>query len=200
MSFNTFCGQDPANAATYNKLLLQFQEIETLDFETVNITDTNANANFFPVLTDAAGTGQRALFSDDGSFFAQPLFLNPATNVFQLGLVNAGVSIPPAAGGGVSIGNNFFTLNGQDLVGIGLGANNQSAGDFCVAIGDVANTNGGAFNNSTVLSATGNPLNAQGNSQLHISGLRGLATPALGGAFQLHYNPATSELFYSTTP
>ena len=26
MSFNTFCGQDPANAATYNKVLLRFQE------------------------------------------------------------------------------------------------------------------------------------------------------------------------------
>jgi len=26
MSFNTFCGQDPANAATYNRVLLRFQE------------------------------------------------------------------------------------------------------------------------------------------------------------------------------
>ena len=26
MSFNTFCGQDPTNAATYNKVLLRFQE------------------------------------------------------------------------------------------------------------------------------------------------------------------------------
>ena len=26
MSFNTFCGQDPTNAATYNRVLLRFQE------------------------------------------------------------------------------------------------------------------------------------------------------------------------------
>ena len=200
MSFNTFCGQDPTNAATYNKLLLQFQEIETLDFETINITDTNANADFFPVLTDAAGTGQRALFSDDGGFAAAPIRINPATNTFLLGLLASGITTGGNPTSGVQVGGNGFQFNGQELVGIGLAANQANAGDFCVAIGDLANTNGGGFNNSTVLSATGNPLNAQGNSQLHISGLRGLATPALGGAFQLHYNPATSELFYSTTP
>lgn len=197
MSFNTFCGQDPAVAANYQKLLLQFQEIQTLNYTQVNITDTNANATFFPVLTNAAGTGQRALFSDDGGFINNPVRINPATSEFFLGLLTYGIS-STGANDGVIIGGNGSVFNGSQLVGIGTGANSQNAGNFCVAIGDVANNNSGV-NQSIVLNATGNVLNATGNSQLHISGLRGLPTPALGGAFQLHYNPATSELFYSTT-
>jgi hypothetical protein len=198
MSFNTFCGQDPAVAANYQKLLLQFQEIQTLNYTQVNITDTNANAIFFPVLTDAAGTGQRALFSDDGGFANQPLRINPALNNFALGLLTYGISTGGATDC-IAIGSNFLFNNGSQVVGIGTAANNQNAGNFCVAIGDVANNNS-FVNQSIVLNATGNVLNATGNSQLHITGLRGLPTPALGGLNQLHYNPATSELFYSTTP
>ena len=198
MSFNTFCGQDPAVAANYQKLLLQFQEIQTLNYTQVNITDTNANANFFPVLTDAAGTGQRALFSDDGGFAQQALRINPALNNFNLGLLNAGITTG-GANDCLAIGSNFLFNNGSHVVGLGTAANNQNAGNFCVAIGDVANNNS-FVNQSIVLNATGNILNATGNSQLHISGLRGLPTPALVGLNQLHYNPATSELFYSTTP
>jgi len=200
MSFNTFCGQDPTNAATYNKLLLQFQEIETLDYETVNITDTNANATFFPVITNAAGTGQRSLFSDDGGFLNNPVVVNPAADIFLLGWLSSGFS---SAGGGavraVGAGGNGFFFSGTDVIGIGTAANNQNAGNYSIGIGDVANNNANRAN-SIVINATGNPLNATGNSQLHISGLRGLPTPALGGLNQLHYNPATSELFYSTTP
>jgi hypothetical protein len=200
MSFNTFCGQDPANAATYNKLLLQFQEIETLDYETVNITDTNANANFFPVITNAAGTGQRSLFSDDGGFGNAPIIINPAADIFLLGFFSYGYSL---GGGGavraVGAGNNGFFNAGTDIIGFGTAANNQNAGAYSIAIGDVANNNANRAN-SIVINATGNVLNATGNSRLHISGLRGLPTPALGGLNQLHYNPATSELFYSTTP
>jgi hypothetical protein len=198
MSFNTFCGQDPANPATYNKLLLRFQEIETLDYETVNITDTNANANFFPVLTNAAGTGQRSLFSDDGGFINNPIRVNPSTGEFYLGLLTYGISFT-GANDGLIIGGNGALFNGSQIVGIGTAANSQNAGNFCVAIGDLANNNS-FTNQSIVLNATGNVLNASGNSQLHISGLRGLTTPTLGGLLQLHYNPATSELFYSTTP
>ena len=199
MSFNTFCGQDPAVAANYQKLLLQFQEIQTLNYTQVNITDTNANANFFTVLANAAGTGQRGLFSDDGGFLNNPLRINPATSQFFLGLLNYGVSFT-GANDCCQIGSNGSVFNGSHNVGIGTGANSQNAGGFCVAIGDVANNTGGNFTNSIVLNATGNPLLTTGNSQLHISGMRGLPTPALGGAFQLHYNPATSELFYSITP
>jgi hypothetical protein len=51
MSFNTFCGQDPANAATYNKVLLRFQEgggggggVATVNATPfANITVNNAN-------------------------------------------------------------------------------------------------------------------------------------------------------------
>jgi hypothetical protein len=200
MSFNTFCGQDPTNAATYNKLLLRFQEIETLDFETVNITDTNANANFFPVLTNAAGTGQRSLFSDDGGFLNNPIVVNPAADIFLLGYLSSGYGF----GGGAAVraigaGGNGFLNGGTDIIGIGTAANNQNAGDYSIGIGDVANNNANAAG-SIVINATGNVLNATGTSRLHISGLRGLPTPALGGLNQLHYNPATSELFYSTTP
>lgn len=198
MSFNTFCGQDPAVAANYQKLLLQFQEIQTLNYTQVDITDTNANADFFTIITDAAGTGQRALFSDDGGFINNPLRINPATSRFFLGLLNYGISFTGATDN-TMIGSNGAVFNGSQIVGIGTGANSQNAGNFCVAIGDVANNNS-FVNQSIVLNATGNVLNATGNSQLHISGMRGLPTPALGGAFQLHYNPATSELFYSTTP
>jgi hypothetical protein len=204
MSFNTFCGQDPAVPANYQKLLLQFQEIQTLNYTQVDITDTNANADFFPVLTDAAGTGQRALFSDDGGFGQAPIRLNPVANTFQLGNgffagIGNGVG---ASVGGVGAGLfGFFNNAGDNLVGIGTGANASNAGDSSIAIGDAANNNNGSgFANSIVLNATGNPLNTNGNSRLHISGLRGLPTVGLGGLNQLHYNPATSELFYSTTP
>lgn len=198
MSFNTFCGQDPTVVANYQKLLLQFQELQTLNYTQVDITDTNANANFFTVLTNANGTGQRALFSDDGGFVNNPLYINPATSQFFLGLLNYGVSTTGATDA-LKVGGNGSVFNGSQIIGIGTGANSQNAGNFCVAIGDVANNNSFVAN-SIVLNATGNVLNSTGNSQLHISGLRGLPTPALGGLNQLHYNPLTSELFYSTTP
>ena len=199
MSFNTFCGQDPTVVANYQKLLLQFQELQTLDYTQVDITDTNANATFFPILTDAAGTGQRALFSDDGGFVNNPIRINPATSQFFLGLLNYGVSTTGATDGLV-VGGNGTIFNGSQIIGIGTGANSQNGGNFSIGIGDLANNTGGNFTNTIVLNATGNVLNTTGNSQLHIGGLRGLPTPALGGLNELHYNPLTSELFYSTTP
>jgi hypothetical protein len=201
MSFNTFCGQDPAVAANYQKLLLQFQEIQTLNYTQVDITDTNANAYFFPIITNAAGTGQRALFSDDGGFADAPIRLNPADNIFQFGtgIFSGRGGFPGAGGGNIGTTQFGFFNSGINIVGIGTAANNQNAGNFCIGIGDVANNNAGV-EKVIVLNATGNVLNATGNSRLHISGLRGLPTPALGGLNQLHYNPATSELFYSTTP
>lgn len=199
MSFNTFCGQDPTVAANYQKLLLQFQELQTLDYTQVDIQDTQANATFFTLLTNANGTGQRALFSDDGGFLQNPLRINPATGQFFLGYLNYGVSFT-GANDGCMIGSNGAVFNGSHLVGIGTGANSQNAGNFSIGIGDVANNNSGGIANTIVLNASGNVLNSTGNGRLHISGLRGLPTPALSGLNELHYNPLTSELFYSTTP
>lgn len=199
MSFNTFCGQDPTVVANYQKLLLQFQELQTLDYTQVDIQDTQANATFFPLLTNANGTGQRALFSDDGGFLNNPIRLNPITSELFLGYLNYGISFTGATDN-LMIGANGAIFNGTQIIGIGTGANSQNAGNFSIGIGDVANNNSGGIANSIVLNASGNVLNSNGNGRLHISGLRGLPTPALGGLNELHYNPLTSELFYSTTP
>ena len=76
MSFNTFCGQNPADPPTYNKVLAEF--LPATAFANPSVLATNANAVVFPVLVAATGAAQQ-LLADDG---ATPISVNAATGDF----------------------------------------------------------------------------------------------------------------------
>jgi hypothetical protein len=194
MSFNTFCGQDPADPLTYQKLLSEFQEDQPVPpANTILITDTNANADFPFVLTDAGGTGQRALFSDG---LISPYTTNPTTGAISLGANLRVYDVVPATptakiAFGVGAGTNNQAANS---VAVGTQAGETNLGDSSIAIGFRA-AQAGLAANSICINATGAALNPAA-AGVYIAPIRGAA---LGiGVGRVQYNPATAELVYST--
>lgn len=195
MSFNTFCGQDPADPLTYQKLLSEFQEDQPVPpANTILITDTNQNADLPLVLTNVGGTGVRSLFSDG---VVNPYSINPTT-------------------GAISLGTAFriYDVNGavptmKIAIGIGAGTNNQAGNSVAVG-GEAGETNlgqdsiavgfraakAGLAANSICINATGAALNPAA-AGVYIAPIRGVA---LGiGVGRVLYNAGTAELVYSTT-
>jgi uncharacterized spore protein YtfJ len=194
MSFNTFCGQDPADPLTYQKLLSEFQEDQPVPpANTVLITDTNANGVFPFVLTDAAGTGQKALFSDG---LVNPYTINPFTGDVLFGdalrITDVNSAIPTSKiAFGVGAGLNNPAANS---VALGTQAGETNLGQDSIAIGYRA-AQAGLAANSICINATGAALNPAA-AGVYIAPIRGVA---LGiGAGRVLYDPATAELVYST--
>ena len=194
MSFNTFCGQDPADPLTYQKLLSEFQEDQPVPpANTVLITDTNANADFPFVITDAGGTGQRNLFSDG---VANPYTVNPFSGAISLGtafrVYDVNQAIPTSKiAFGIGAGTNNQAGNS---VAVGNQAGETNLGDNSIAIGFRA-AQAGLAANSICINATGAALNPAA-AGVYIAPIRGAA---LGiGVGRVQYNPATAELVYST--
>ena len=194
MSFNTFCGQDPADPLTYQKLLGEFQEDQPVPpANTVLVSDTQTNALFPFVFTDANGTGQRALFSDG---LVNAYTINPRTGDVRLGdalrITDVNNAVPTskiAFGVGAGLNNP-----GGNSVAIGTQAGETNLGDNSVAVGYRAAQNGLAAN-SICINATGFALNPAA-AGVYIAPIRGAA---LGiGVGRVQYDVGTAELVYST--
>lgn len=195
MSFNTFCGQNPADPLTFGKLLSKFQEDQPVPpANTVLITDTNANADFPFVLTNLGGTGQRSLFSDG---LVSPYTVNPATGAVSLGQVfrvydvnNAVPTLKIAFGIGAGLNNQA-----GNSIAIGNEAGETNLGQDSIAIGFRA-AQAGLAANSICINATGAALNPAA-AGCYIAPIRG---QALGiGVGRVRYDVASAELVYSTT-
>jgi len=195
MSFNTFCGQDPADPLTFGKLLSEFQEDQPVPpANTVLITDTQANALFPFVLTDVGGTGQRTLFSDG---LVSPYNINPFQGEVNLGaalrIYDVNQAIPTSKiAFGIGAGTNNQAGNS---VALGTQAGETNLGQDSIAIGFRA-AQAGLAANSICINATGAALNPAA-AGVYIAPIRGVA---LGiGAGRVSYDVATAELVYSTT-
>jgi len=195
MSFNTFCGQDPADPLTFGKLLSEFQEDQPVPpANTVLITDTQANALFPFVLTDVGGTGQRTLFSDG---LVRPYNINPFQGEVNLGaalrIYDVNQAIPTSKiAFGIGAGTNNQAGNS---VALGTQAGETNLGQDSIAIGFRA-AQAGLAANSICINATGAALNPAA-AGVYIAPIRGVA---LGiGAGRVSYDVATAELVYSTT-
>ena len=144
MSFNTFCGQDPTNAATYNKVLAAFLPAAG-GGGNPSVNTTNANAVVFPVLVAATGAAQQLLADDT----ATPISVNAATGDFivvdTLKINQTDVALGKGAGAvgqaatAIAIGLNAGALNqAADAIAIGENAGNNTQGADAVAIGSFA--------------------------------------------------------------
>ena len=149
MSFNTFCGQDPTNAATYNRVLLRFQE----GGGGGGIAAVNAGANIsipnpaVPVvalenpLTATLNLGGVDVFDTAGVMGAAGTFLqslgagngtNWAVGGGGIAAVNAGtnISIPNPAVPVVALANPLTATLAMGAVGISDSvASTGAAGD-----------------------------------------------------------------------
>lgn len=97
----------------------------------------------------------------------------------------------------VAIGNSAGkTSQGLGGIAIGSTAGEASQGASSVAIGiSAGQTNQHA--NSIILNASGSALNSNGTSRFFVKPIRGVALGA--GVNHLMYDPATGEIYYSTT-
>jgi hypothetical protein len=119
MSFNTFCGQDPSQPLTYNKVLAEFLPAAG-GGGNPSVLATNANAVVFPVLVAATGAAQQ-LLADDG---ATPISVNAATGDF---IVVDTLKINQTD---VAVGKNAGAVN-QGGTAVAVGAKRTSSSDWC---------------------------------------------------------------------
>jgi len=100
---------------------------------TMNITDDNTNAVYYPVFVDGAGSG-KTLYADTTT---TPTSINPNTGEFKLS--NTVKVQSDANGNRIAIGHNAGqTSHGTSSIAIGYNAGNSSQGNFAVAMGYAA--------------------------------------------------------------
>ena len=98
---------------------------------TINITDTNTNATYYPTFVDSAGSG-KILQADIGT---TPFSINPNTSDLRFG-----TSLKlDATNLNVAVGNNAgLTTQGANSVAIGPSSGTTTQGSSAVAIGTLA--------------------------------------------------------------
>ena len=100
---------------------------------TMNITDDNTNAVYYPVFVDGAGSG-KTLYADTTT---TPISINPNTGEFKLSntlKIQSNVN-----GNRIAIGHNAGqTSHGTSSIAIGYNAGNDFQGNYSVAMGSGA--------------------------------------------------------------
>jgi hypothetical protein len=179
---------------------------------TINVTDNNTDANFFPVFVNGAGTN-RSLFIDA---VTGPFTINPSTGTMNLPTIrldggstqrtsigfNAGITNPGI--GVTSFGRNAGQTNqGQYSTAVGWTAGGANLGQLSVALGAESGGSGqftnyigryaiGTHNNCNVINAQNSNLATDGASRFYVSPIRNDTTKQT----QLQYNTTSKEISY----
>jgi len=107
---------------------------------TIDITDNNTSAVFYPVFTNGAGLA-KTLYADTTT---TPISVNPSTGAFnvvdtlKLGSNNVGLGKGAGVGqgqGGIAIGFNCGTSQAIQAIAIGASSGFSGQGDSAIAIG-----------------------------------------------------------------
>ena len=156
-----------------------------------NLTAGNVDANYAVAIGYQTGAGPNSV-SIGRTAGALPYLGTRADGAVAIG--NAAAAQAQKEGG-VAIGDNAGTYNQSGkAIAIGSYAGANSQGIFSIAIGAYSGNANAQSNNSIIINATGNELDAPTANAFYVKPIRGQAQDN-----QLYYDITTGEITYSTS-